>query len=238
MRLKGKVALVTGAARGIGLKIAETLASQGAKVYAGDLVAGTTSVPGIEFITLNVTDRDGIAKCIAELSAKGNIDILVNNAGVTADALIQKMTEEQWDKVININLKGVFNMTQAVAPVMMANGSGSIITMASVVGVHGNIGQSNYVATKAGVIGMSKGWAKEFARKGAKVRSNCVAPGFIRTPMTDAVPSSVIDTMVSKTPLARMGEAEDIANAVLFLASDEASFVTGQCLGVDGGLTI
>ena len=238
MRLKGKVALVTGAARGIGLKIAETLAKEGAKVYAGDLVAGTTSVPGIEFITLNVTDRDGIAKCIADLSAKGNIDILVNNAGVTADALIQKMTEEQWDKVININLKGVFNMTQAIAPVMMANGSGSIITMASVVGVYGNIGQSNYVATKAGVIGMTKGWAKEFARKGAKVRANCVAPGFIRTPMTDVVPDSVIETMVSKTALGRMGEPEDVANAVLFLASDEASFVTGQCLGVDGGLTI
>ena len=238
MRLKGKIALVTGAARGIGLKIAETLAKEGAKVYAGDLAAGTTSVPGIEFITLNVTDRDGIAKCIADLSAKGNIDILVNNAGVTADALIQKMTEEQWDKVININLKGVFNMTQAVAPVMMANGSGSIITMASVVGVYGNIGQSNYVATKAGVIGMTKGWAKEFARKGAKVRANCVAPGFIRTPMTDVVPDSVIETMVSKTALGRMGEPEDVANAVLFLASDEASFVTGQCLGVDGGLTI
>lgn len=238
MRLKGKVAVVTGAARSIGLKIAETLAKEGAKVYATDLAEGTTSVPNIEFVKLNVTDRPGIEKWVAEISAKGKIDILVNNAGITADALIQKMTEDQWDKVIAINLKGVFNMTQFIAPVMMANGSGSIINMASVVGVYGNIGQTNYIATKAGVIGMAKGWAKEFARKGAKVRANCIAPGFIRTPMTVDLPQNVLDQMTSKTPLGRMGEPEDIANAVLFLASDEACFITGQCIGVDGGLTI
>lgn len=238
MRLTGKVAVVTGAARGIGLKIAETLAKEGAKVYATDLGEGTTSVPNIEFVKLNVTDRPGIEKWVAEIAAKGKIDILVNNAGITADALIQKMTEDQWDKVIAINLKGVFNMTQSIAPIMMANGSGSIINMASVVGIYGNIGQTNYVATKAGVIGMAKTWAKEFARKGAKVRANCVAPGFVRTPMTVDLPQNVLDMMVSKTPLGRMGEPEDIANAVLFLASDDACFITGQCLSVDGGLTI
>jgi 3-oxoacyl-[acyl-carrier protein] reductase len=238
MRLKGKVAVVTGAARGIGLTIAETLAKEGATVYATDLAKGTSTVPNVNFIELNVTDRAGIEKCVAELAKKGNIDILVNNAGITGDALIGKMTEEQWDKVIAINLKGVFNMTQFIAPVMMENGSGSIINMASVVGVYGNIGQTNYIATKAGVIGMAKGWAKEFARKGAQVRANAVAPGFVETPMTVNLPEKVIDGMKAKTPLGRMGLPQDVANAVLFLASDEACFITGQCLGVDGGLTI
>ncbi|MGL4677369.1 MAG: beta-ketoacyl-ACP reductase [Brevinema sp.] len=238
MRLNGKVAIVTGAARGIGLTIAETLAKEGALVYATDLDKGESKEKNITFIKLNVTDRPEIEKFTTEIAQKGEIDILVNNAGITADALIQKMTEDQWDRVININLKGVFNMTQFVAPIMMENGSGSIINMASVVGVYGNIGQSNYIATKSGVIGMAKGWAKEFARKGAKVRANAIAPGFIRTPMTKDLPEKVLEGMVSKTPLGRMGEPEDIAKAVLFLASDDASFITGQCLGVDGGLVI
>ncbi|MGL5955566.1 MAG: beta-ketoacyl-ACP reductase [Brevinema sp.] len=238
MRLNGKVAVVTGAARGIGLTIAETLAKEGALVYATDLDQGESTEKNITFIKLNVTDRPAIEKFVTEIAQKGKIDILVNNAGITADALIQKMTEEQWDRVININLKGVFNMTQCIAPIMMTNGSGSIINMASVVGIYGNIGQTNYIATKSGVIGMVKGWAKEFARKGAKVRANAIAPGFIRTPMTQDLPEKVLDGMVSKTPLGRMGEPEDIAKAVLFLASDDASFITGQCLGVDGGLVI
>ncbi len=238
MRLSGKVAVVTGAARGIGLTIAETLAKEGATVYATDLAKGESSEKNITFVELNVTDRAGIEKFVAEIAQKGNIDILVNNAGITADALIQKMEENQWDRVIDINLKGVFNMTQSIAPIMMENGSGSIINMASVVGVYGNIGQTNYVATKAGVIGMAKAWAKEFARKGAQVRANAVAPGFIMTPMTKDLPEKVLDGMKAKTPLGRMGQPEDIAKAVLFLASDDASFITGQCLGVDGGLTI
>ncbi len=238
MRLSGKVAVVTGAARGIGLTIAETLAKEGATVYATDLAKGESSEKNISFVELNVTDRAGIEKFVAEIAQKGNIDILVNNAGITADALIQKMEENQWDRVIDINLKGVFNMTQSIAPIMMENGSGSIINMASVVGVYGNIGQTNYVATKAGVIGMAKAWAKEFARKGAQVRANAVAPGFIMTPMTKDLPEKVLDGMKAKTPLGRMGQPEDIAKAVLFLASDDASFITGQCLGVDGGLTI
>ncbi len=238
MKLNGKTAVVTGAARGIGLTIAEYLANEGATVYATDISKGESANKNIHFVELNVMDRDGIAKLVEDLSKKGNIDILVNNAGITADALIQKMTIEQWDRVIDINLTGVFNMTQFIAPVMMENGSGSIINMASVVGVYGNIGQSNYIATKAGVIGMAKGWAKEFARKGAQVRANAVAPGFIRTPMTKDLPEKVLDGMKSKTPLGRLGEPEDIAKAVVFLASDDASFITGQCLGVDGGLTI
>lgn len=238
MKLQGKIAVVTGAKRGIGFKISETLAKEGAKVYATDLSVGDSSNPNIEFVDLNVTDRENIQKFISEIAKKGNIDILVNNAGITSDALIQKMTEDQWDKVLDVNLKGVFNMTQAVAPVMMENGSGSIINMASIVGIYGNIGQTNYAATKAGVIGMTKVWAKEFARKGAQVRVNSIAPGFIRTPMSDAVPQNIIDFMISRTPLGRVGEPQDVANAVLFLASDDSSFITGQVLGVDGGLVM
>lgn len=239
MKLDGKVAIVTGGARGIGAAICNKLAGEGAIVYSCDIGKGEFNNKNIICETLNVTDRKGVAELVEKIKAKhGKIDILVNNAGITRDALIQKMTEEAWDAVIDVNLKGLFNITQLVAPIMMENGSGSIVNMASVVGVYGNIGQTNYVATKAGVIGMTKTWAKEFARKGAKVRSNAVAPGFIKTPMTKDLPEKVIDGMIAKTPLGRMGEAEDIANAVLFLASDDANFVTGQVLGVDGGLTI
>lgn len=148
------------------------------------------------------------------------------------------MTEEAWDAVIDVNLKGVFNMTQAIVPLMLENKSGSIINMSSVVGVYGNIGQTNYVATKSGVIGLTKAWAKEFARKGEQVRTNAIAPGFIKTPMTKDLPEKVINTMIEKTPLRKMGEPDDIANAVLFLASDLSKFITGQTIGVDGGLVI
>ncbi|HUM76407.1 MAG TPA: SDR family oxidoreductase, partial [Fervidobacterium sp.] len=160
----------------------------------------------------------------------------VNNAGITRDALIQKMTEEDWDRVINVNLKGVFNMTQAVVPYMLEAGKGSIVSTSSVVGIYGNIGQTNYAATKAGIIGMTKTWAKEFARKGAKIRVNAVAPGFIRTPMTEKVPEKILTEMAEKASLKRLGEAIEVANVYLFLASDESSYVTGQVIGVDGGL--
>lgn len=237
--LNGKIAIVTGGARGIGAKICETLAENGAFVYSCDLGVGEFNSQNIKTISLNVTDREAIKTFIENVkSEKGRVDILVNNAGITKDALIQKMGEEQWDAVIDVNLKGVFNMTQYVIPLMMENNVGTIINMSSVVGVYGNIGQTNYVATKAGVIGLTKAWAKEFARKGAQIRTNAIAPGFIKTPMTKDLPEKVINTMIEKTPLKRMGEVEDIANAVLFLASDASSFITGQVLGVDGGLVI
>ncbi|ECL8651778.1 SDR family oxidoreductase, partial [Salmonella enterica] len=196
-------------------------------------------IKNIVHVTLNVCDRLAIQQMINQIKQKdGRIDVLVNNAGITRDNLINNMTEQEWDQVIDINLKGVFNITQAVAPLMMENKSGSIITMSSIVGTDGNIGQSNYAATKGGVIAMTKGWAKEFARKGANVRVNCVAPGFVVTPMTKDLPEKVINHMIEKTPLGRMATADDIANGVLFLASEKASFITGQTLKIDGGLVI
>ncbi len=239
MRLDGKIAVVTGGARGIGAVICEKLAEKGAIVYSCDLGVGEFTNPNIKMVNLNVTDREGIAKFVEDVKTQyGKIDILVNNAGITKDSLIQKMTEEAWDAVIDVNLKGVFNMTQAIVPLMLENKSGSIINMSSVVGVYGNIGQTNYVATKSGVIGLTKAWAKEFSRKGDQIRTNAIAPGFIKTPMTKDLPEKVINTMIEKTPLRKMGEPDDIANAVLFLASDLSKFVTGQILGVDGGLVI
>lgn len=238
-RMEGKVAIVTGGARGIGRQIVDTFVREGAKmVISADMSIGADG-ENIKNVMLNVTDREAIAKFAQEIKDEfGQVDVLVNNAGVTKDALIHKMDENMWDFVIDVNLKGVFNLTQAIAPIMMENGIGSIINLSSVVGVYGNIGQTNYVATKAGVIGLTKAWAKEFARKGAKVRTNAIAPGFIKTPMTVDLPEKVIAGMIEKTPLKRLGESEDIANAVVFLASDDSSFITGQTLGVDGGLTI
>lgn len=239
MKLDGKIAIVTGGARGIGSTICEKLAEFGAIVYSCDLGINKFSNKNIQSITLDVTDRKNIEDFIKNVkNTHRKIDILVNNAGITQDSLIQKMSEKQWDDVINVNLKGVFNITQAVIPLMLENNSGSIINMSSVVGVYGNIGQTNYVATKAGVIGLTKAWSKEFTRKGAQIRTNAIAPGFIKTPMTKDLPEKVILGMIEKTPLKRMGEAEDIANTVLFLASDLSNFITGQIIGVDGGLTI
>ncbi|KJY82945.1 short-chain dehydrogenase [Vibrio galatheae] len=240
-----KICLVTGAAQGIGRAIAERFAQNGAeKVYALDMNADGLStafsdVENVETVTINICDRAAIAELVATIEQKySRIDVLVNNAGVTRDALIDKMTEQEWDFVIDVNLKGVFNLTQAVAPLMMENNYGSIVTMSSVVGTDGNIGQTNYAATKGGVIAMTKGWAKEFARKGAQVRANCVAPGFIETPMTADLPEKVLDLMKQKTPLGRMGTKEDITNGVEFLASDKSSFITGQVLKIDGGLVL
>jgi len=239
--MHNKICIVTGAAQGIGRKIVELFSQAGAaKIYACDIQHGDSEVlKNVIPVTLNVCDRQAIQEVVNKIQQQdGHIDVLVNNAGVTRDNLINKMTEQDWDLVIDINLKGVFNMTQAVAPIMMENNTGSIITMSSVVGTDGNIGQSNYAATKGGVIAMTKGWAKEFARKGAKVRANCVAPGFVVTPMTKDLPEKVIDHMIAKTPLGRMATAEDIANGVLFLASEKSSFITGQTLKIDGGLVI
>lgn len=240
-----KVCLVTGAAQGIGRAITERFANNGAEmVYALDmnsdgLVTAFSTFDNVECVAVNICDRSAITELIAQIKQKyARIDVLVNNAGVTRDALIDKMTEQEWDFVLDVNLKGVFNLTQAVAPLMIENNYGSIVTMSSVVGTDGNIGQTNYAATKGGVIAMTKGWAKEFARKGAQVRANCVAPGFVETPMTADLPEKVLDLMKSKTPLGRMGTPEDITNGVEFLASDKSSFITGQVLKIDGGLVL
>ncbi|HFO3641110.1 TPA: 3-oxoacyl-ACP reductase FabG, partial [Escherichia coli] len=241
IKMRNKVCIVTGAAQGIGRKIVEDFSkSEVKRVYACDIKHTDKSYPeNVTPVILDVCDRDSINTVISKIySDEGRIDVLVNNAGVTRDNLINNMTEQDWDIVIDINLKGVFNITQAVAPIMMEQNHGAIITMSSVVGTDGNIGQSNYAATKGGVIAMSKGWAKEFSRKGAKVRVNCVAPGFVITPMTENLPEKVINHMIAKTPLGRMATPEDISNGVLFLASEKSSFITGQTLKIDGGLVI
>ena len=237
-RLEGKIAVVTGSARGIGRAIVEKLAAHGTKmVVSCDMGEATYEQANVVHKTLNVTNRDAIKTFVDEVEKEyGKIDILVNNAGITKDGLLMRMSEEQWDAVIDVNLKGVFNMTQAVSKSMLKARKGSIINMASVVGLHGNPGQTNYAATKGGVIAMSKTWAKEFGSR--SVRSNCIAPGFIQTPMTDILPEDVIKGMLDATPLGRLGQVEDIANAVLFLASDESSFITGEVLSVAGGLML
>ncbi len=245
MRLKDKVAIITGGAKGIGRETALLFAREGAKVVIGDfdVTAGQQTLADLKataaqalFFEVDVTDRASVKRMVDGTVAEfGRVDILINNAGLTADAFLTKMTEEQWDRVIAVNLKGVFNCTQVVAPIMMEQGSGVILNASSVVGVYGNIGQTNYAATKAGVIGMTKSWAKELGKKG--IRVNALAPGFIVTAMTAKVPEKVLELMKSRTPLGRLGEPQDVAAAYLFLASDEASYITGQVLGVDGGLT-
>lgn len=239
-RMNGKIVLVTGGARGIGRTIVEKLASQGAEmVISCDMGEATYTESNVIHKILNVTDREAIKELVKEIKEKfGRVDVLVNNAGITNDAPFVRMSEEAWDCVIDVNLKGVFNVTQAIAPLMTKNKKGSIITISSVVGLYGNIGQTNYSATKGGVIAMSKTWAKELARKGAQIRVNCVAPGFISTPMTDVLPEEVINSMLERTPLGKLGMPEDIANAVLFLASDESSYITGQVIEVSGGLAL
>jgi len=242
--VEGKICLVTGGGRGIGRAVTAALAMAGAEkviicdIHDAAFAEISAEYDNVEGMVADVTRTEQVAALAQTIHEKyGRIDVLVNNAGITRDALIQKMEDDAWDAVIDINLKGVFLTTRAVAPIMLEQGSGSIINMASVVGIDGNIGQTNYAASKGGVISMTKTWAKEFPRKGARITCNAVAPGFIRTPMTEKVPEKVLDLMVGKTPLGRMGEAEDVAKAVLFLASDDASFITGQVIRVDGGLT-
>lgn len=246
MRLKDKIAIVTGAGRGIGAATAMKFAKEGAKVVVADIneedvnntveeikSAGGEAVASIA----NVVNKEEVDKMVNDTVEKfGKLDIIVNNAGITADSKLVKMTEEQWDKVIAVNLKGVYNCGQAAAKVMTEQGSGVILNASSVVGIYGNYGQTNYAATKWGVIGMTKTWAKELGKKG--VRANVVAPGFILTPMTEKMPEKVLDMMKNKAPLRRLGNPEDIANAYAYLASDEASFVTGAVLSVDGGTVL
>ncbi|MGD2039476.1 MAG: glucose 1-dehydrogenase [Anaerolineae bacterium] len=252
MRLKDRVALITGGAAGIGKTTAQRFIEEGATVAICDVnaEAGAGAVEELgaqaEFYQVDVTDRQAVQEWVdAVVEKHGRVDLLVNNAGILRDnqlvkirdgELVKQMSEAEFDLVISVNLKGVFNCTQAVAPVMIRQGSGVILNASSVVGLDGNFGQTNYVATKAAVIGMTKVWARELGRYG--VRVNAVAPGFTATEILISMPEKVLDGMRARTPLGRLGEPRDIANAYLFLASDEASFVTGTILRVDGGIVV
>ena len=247
MLLDGKTALVTGASRGIGRAIALCLAAEGARVainYAGNVRAAEEVKTAIEaaggtaiLCQADIADSAAVEAMVANVVKEfGTIDILVNNAGITRDTLLMRMKDEDFAKVLDTNLKGVFYCTKAISKLMMKKRSGRIVNMASVVGLVGNAGQTNYAAAKAGVIGFSKSAAKELASRGITV--NVVAPGFIGTDMTAGLPESVKEKMLTDIPLSRMGEAEDVANAVLFLTSDQASYITGQVVNVDGGMVM
>lgn len=239
MRLKGKVAVVTGAAQGLGQAMAERFADEGAKVVAVDMQDLQYEKDNVTGKKLDVSDSEACKAFFDEVvESYGQIDILVNNAGITRDAMTRKMSDEQWDLVMNVNLKGVFNLTRHIGPHMEQIGGGSIINISSVVGEYGNIGQANYAATKAGVIGLAKTWAKEFARKGVPVRVNAIAPGYIMTDILKTVPEDLLKQFASMTMLKRLGEPKEIADAALYLASDESSYVTGHVLSVNGGMRL
>ena len=245
-RLAGKVSIITGAAQGIGLATALKFAHEGAivvlcdvKQTAVDAAVSQCQAMGAQAIgfVVDVTQRDMVDGAVKAVIEKfGRVDVLVNNAGITQDARLQKMTLEQFDRVIDVNLRGVFHCAQAVTDTMVAQGSGVILNASSVVGIYGNFGQTNYAATKFGVIGFTKTWSRELGPKG--IRVNAVAPGFIATPILDSMPEKVIEDMVSRVPLKRLGRAEDIANVYAFLASDEAAYVNGAVLEVSGGMTV
>lgn len=247
MLLDGNVAIITGASRGIGRSVALELAKAGAKVvinYAGNHAAAkeveeAVTAAGGEalLIQADVANADAVDQMVKQtMDAFGRIDILVNNAGITRDTLLMRMKEEDWDAVMNTNLKGVFNCTKSVSKIMMKQRSGRIINMTSVVGIMGNAGQANYAAAKAGVIGFTKSMAKELSSRGITV--NAVAPGFISTDMTAVLSDQVKNELSSKVPLGRLGEPGDVAGAVLFLASSAANYITGQTINVDGGMVM
>jgi 3-oxoacyl-[acyl-carrier protein] reductase len=236
MRLKNKICIVTGAAQGIGAATVAKFAAEGAVVIGcdrrADPIEGATDV-----FAVDVTDRAQVDAMVAAVRAKrGRIDVLVNNAGITKDARLLKMTLEQFDAVIDVNLRGVFHCAQAVAPLMVEQGSGVILNASSVVGIYGNYGQTNYAASKFGVIGFTKTWSRELGPKG--VRVNAVAPGFVETPILNTIPDKVLQQMREQVPLHRLGRPEEIANVYAFLASDEASYVNGAVLEVSGGMTV
>ncbi len=252
MKLKDKVCLVTGGAAGIGKATAVKFAQEGATVIICDMneeVGQATAKElgnGAEFYKVNVTSREDVQKWVDAVVAKhGSVDVLVNNAGITRDGLfvkvkegelVSQMSEENFDMVISVNLKGVFNCTQAVAPYMIKQGGGVVLNASSVVGLYGNFGQTNYAATKWGVIGMTKTWSRELGKFG--VRVNAVCPGFIATEMVMKMPEKVLDGMKKQTPLRRLGTPEDVANFYAFLASDDASYIHGAALSIDGGIVL
>jgi len=245
-RLKDKVAVITGGARGIGKAAAKKFLAEGAVVIiwdvndeAAELALNELGKTGdrVEFSHVDITTYESVQAAAKTVYNKYNhIDILINNAGITKDSTLAKMSPEQWQQVINVNLTGVFNCTKSVIPYMIENKYGKIVNTSSIVGLYGNFGQTNYVATKSGIIGMTKVWARELGRKGINV--NAVAPGFIATEMVETVPEKVIEMLKDKTPLGRLGNPEDIADAYFFLSSDEAKYINGAVLSVDGGLVI
>ncbi len=246
MMLAGKVAVITGGARGIGHSTAVKFAAEGAKVAVCDInpelmqqtLAAIRSKGGeAEGYPVDVTKKETLAAMVKAVMAKwGRIDCVVNNAGIVMDAQLKNMTDEQFDKVIDINLKGVYNSTRMVVDIMLAQGSGVILTTSSVVGLYGNFGQTNYAASKFAVIGMTKTWARELGRKG--IRAVAVCPGFIRTPILNQMPEEVLKGMEAKVPSGRLGSPEEVANVFAFLASDEASYINGAVISVDGGMTL
>ncbi len=246
MRLQGKVSIITGGAQGIGLATAQKFAAEGAIVVVADLKAGSVDAAvqqlsrdgaTAEGFTVDVTQRAQIDAMVQALKDRfGRIDVLVNNAGITLDARLQKMTEAQFDKVIAVNLKGTYNCAQAVVDTMVEQGSGVILNASSVVGIYGNFGQTNYAASKFGVIGFAKTWARELGPKG--IRCNAICPGFIATPILTTIPDKVMAQMTERVPMKRLGLPEEVANVYAFLASDEASYVNGAVIEVAGGLTV
>lgn len=246
MRLKDKVAIVTGAGRGIGQATSVKFAREGAKVVVCDLSADSVAetvalceAEGAQTLgaIADVTDVKSLESMVqATLKKFGRIDCLVNNAGIVADAQMKNMTDEQFDKVIAVNLKGVFNCTKVVVDTMIAQKSGVILNSSSIVGLYGNFGQTNYAAAKFGVIGMAKTWARELGRKG--IRSNAVCPGFVSTSILSTIPEKVIKALEDKVPMGRLGKPEDVANTFAFLASDDASYINGAVIEVSGGLVI
>ena len=246
MRLKDKVAIITGSARGIGQATALKFAVEGARVVVCDLdrkavdevVAQITASGGQAVgFTLNVTDKASIAAMVKGVIDKyGRVDVLVNNAGIVDDAMLRKMTDDQFERVIDINLKGTYNCARAVVDIMVAQGAGVILNASSVVGLYGNFGQTNYAASKFGVIGMAKTWARELGRKG--IRANAVCPGFVETTILKSIPQKVMQAMIDRVPLGRLAKPEEIANTYAFLASDEASYINGAVIEVSGGATV
>jgi 3-oxoacyl-[acyl-carrier protein] reductase len=246
MRLKDKVAIITGSARGIGRATALKFAAEGAKVVVCDLehqgidkVVAEIAAKGGQAIgfTVNVTDPASIAAMVKGVTMKyARIDVLVNNAGIVDDAMFRKMSDEQFERVIDVNLKGTYNCARAVVDIMIAQNAGVILNASSVVGIYGNFGQTNYAASKFGVIGMAKTWARELGRKG--IRANAVCPGFVETTILNSIPEKVMKAMIDRVPLGRLAKPEEIANTYAFLASDEASYINGAVIEVSGGATV